>query len=97
MELRQNTKNKITYNRITSELGEKFYDDSPLQLEWYNDVEIILQDLAYGYIDSIECIHKLNRLGFSIGDIARNIIGDVEQARRETITKRDAYMEGELS
>lgn len=73
------------------------YGDLPKQQEWYSEIEATLQDLASGDIDSIECIRRLRCLGYSIEDIEKDIMGDVEQARREAITKRDAYMEGELS
>lgn len=97
MESTQSTRDKITYNKTTIGSAKKSYDDLLMQPEWYDETEIILQDLAYGYIDSIECIHRLSLLGYSIGDIARDIMGDAEQARREAITKWDVYMEGELS
>jgi len=97
MESRQSMINKTIYDKITIGSARKSYYTLLMQPEWYDELEIILQDLASGYIDSIECTHRLSLLGYSIGDIARDIMGDVEQARREAITKWDVYMEGELS
>jgi len=85
------------FNSTEKGLVRKSYDDLPQQPEWYSEIEAALQDLASGDIDSIECIRRLRCLGYSIEDIEKDIMGDVEQARREAITKRDAYMEGELS
>jgi hypothetical protein len=79
MELTQSMKDKTIYSKTTTELARKFYKISPIQPEWYDELEIILQDLAYGYIDSIECVHKLSLLGYSIEEIERDIMGDVKQ------------------
>jgi hypothetical protein len=97
MSSKQNMTDKTIYNLITKGFAKKSSDDLSQQPEWYSEIEATLQDLANGGIDSIECVRRLRCLGYSVGDIARDIMGDVEQARREAITKRDVLMEGELS
>ena len=97
MKSKQNMTDKTIFNVTMKGLARKSYDDLPQQPEWYSEIEATLQDLANGGIDSIECVRRLRCLGYSVGDIAKDIMGDVEQARREAITKRDVLMEGELS
>ena len=97
MESKQSMTGMSMFNLTTKGLAKMSYGDLPKQQEWYSEIEAALQDLASGDIDSIECIRRLRYLGYSIEDIEKDIMSDVEQARREAITKRDAYMEGELS
>lgn len=47
-----------------------------MQPVWYNDIEVILDNFANGKIDSIECIHQLNDLGYSYQEIIEEIMHD---------------------
>ena len=48
-----------------------------MQPEWYDDIEILLDNCVNGKIDSYECMLQLCKLGYNPQEVIEEIMHDV--------------------